>query len=161
MKGLLGEGCRARNNEEYRLVLAKRKKRLWMWFAFAVVTSVVALIMEYGVGVADDAHYYTGFALGLGVGMAAASLGGIAKIRKILKDEEKLKEERLKETDERENEVNSQALKMTAKILLVALYVLLIAGALFSHSLMYVCFGLIILFLLCFAVLKRYYENKL
>lgn len=131
MKGLLGEGCRARNNEEYRLVLAKRKKRLWMWFAFAVVTS------------------------------AAASLGGIAKIRKILKDEEKLKEERLKETDERENEVNSQALKMTAKILLVALYVLLIAGALFSHSLMYVCFGLIILFLLCFAVLKRYYENKL
>ena len=161
MKGLFGEGCKARNNEEYRLVLVRRKKRQWILFTFSLVLSVTALVLEYIIGVADDADYYVGFVLGLGMGVAAAALGNIYRIKKCLADEVKLKEERLKETDERENEVNSLALKAAAKIMLIVLYILLVAGALFCKELMFLCFGLIIIFILCFALMKRIYDKKL
>ncbi len=161
MKGLFGEGCKARNNDEYRLVLAKRKKRYWILFAFSILISVAALVFEYVIGVEDGADYYVGFAMGLGMGIAAASLGAIYKIRKLLADEAKLKEERLKETDERENEINSLALKATAKIMLILLYILLVAGALFHEGLMFLSFGLIIIFILSLAIMKKIYDKKL
>lgn len=161
MKGLFGEGCKARNNDEYRLVLAKRKKRYWIWFTFSILISVAALVLEYVIGVEEGADYYVGFALGLGMGIAAASLGTIYRIRKLLADEVKLKEERLKETDERENEVNSLALKATAKFMLVLLYILLVVGALFHEGLMFLSFGLVIIFVLSLAIMKRVYDKKL
>lgn len=161
MKGLFGEVCKARNNEEYRLVLEKRRKRQWVLFTFSIMVSAAALVLEYVIGVEDGAEYYVGFVLGLSMAIAAAALGGIYKIKKLLADEAKLKEERLKETDERENEVNSLALKATAKVLLVLLYILLVVGALFHEGLMFISFGLIMIFILCFAFMKKIYDKKL
>ena len=56
-----------------------------------------------------------------------------------MQHEEKLKEARLKETDERELEVANHALRFTAKIMLAVLYVFLIVGALFWEEIMLVC----------------------
>ena len=83
------------------------------------------------------------------------------KILKVLNNEERLKEERLRETDEREREVGNQALRLTAKITLAVLYIFLIVGGLFSEVIMMVCCILIGVFLLSYEIAKKYYEKQM
>lgn len=160
MRSLFSPVCRAKNNEEYREVLKKRRFRFGLFILAGLATEAVVLYVHYctEIGISE---YHLGFLLGLGAGMALGGVVGILKIRRRLKDEEKLKEVRLKETDERELELDSMALRGTARILLGVLYVLLILGGIFaSDLLLWLSWGLIILYLLSFALFRKYYESK-
>lgn len=153
--------CKAKNNEEYRAVLKKRQVIFYLFILAGLATEGLVLFLNFCTRMTFT-EYRLGYLLGLGAGLIFGGVVGLVRIRRKMVSEEKLKEFRLKETDERELEVESLALRATAKLLLVVLYVLLIAAGVFEREeLMYVCFGLIALFLLCYAVFRKYYGTKI
>ena len=161
MRGLFCSTCRAKNNEEYRAVLKKRQVGCYLFILAGIATDGLVLFLNFCTRMEFPDHRQ-GYLLGLGVGLALSGVVGLVQIRRRMADEKKLKELRLKETDERELEVDSLALRAAAKLLLVALYVLLVMAGVFERAeLMYVCFGLIGLFLLGYAVFRKYYGKKI
>lgn len=159
MKGLFCGGCKARTNDEYREILKKRQKKILVLLIAGLLT-VAAGIVYIGMNGFEDS-YTLGFVFGFGTGLALGAVLAMIKIWKTLQDEDKLKEARLKETDERELEVDNQALRLTAKIMLAALYVLLIIGGLFWEEIMVVCCLLVGIFLLSYEIAKRYYGKQM
>ncbi len=161
MKNWFTPGCKAKNNEEYRAVLKKRQVGLCLCILAGMATEGLVLFLNFCTPMTFS-EYRMGYLLGLGVGLIFASIVGLVRIRRRMASEEKLKKFRLKETDERELEVDSLALRAAAKLLLVALYVaLIVAGVFESEKLMYVCFGLVAIFLSGYAAFRKYYESKL
>lgn len=161
MRSLFSPGCKAKNNEEYRAVLKKRQVGLYLCILAGMATEGLVLFLNFCTRMTFP-EYRLGYLLGLGVGLIFASMVGLVRIRRRMASEEKLKEFRLKETDEREIEVDSMAYRATAKLLLMALYVLLIAAGVFEREeLMYVCFGLVGLFLFSYAAFRKYYGTKI
>lgn len=161
MRSLFCPTCRAKNNEEYRAVLKKRQVNFCLIMLAGIATEGIVLFLRYCIRM-EFADYQMGYLLGMGAGLAFGGVVGLARIRGKMASEEKLKECRLKETDERELEVDSLALRATAKLLLAVLYVFLIAaGAFEREELMQVCFGLIGIFLLGYAVFRKYYGTKI
>ena len=161
MRGLFCPTCRAKNNEEYRAVLKKRQVNFYLFILAGIATEGFALFLNFCTRIAFTDNQM-GYLLGLGVGLALGGVFGVVRIRRRMANEEKLKEWRLKETDERELEVDSLALRAVAKLLLVVLYVLLIVAGIFERKeLMHVCFGLIGIFLLGYAMFRKYYGSKL
>lgn len=161
MRNLFCPVCRAKNNEEYRAVLKRRRWGYLFCVLAGAVTMGITLLLYYCFSV-ELSEYRLGYLLGLSVGLALGGLVGLLRISARLKDEEKLKELRLRETDERELEVTSLALRATARLLLLVLYILLFVGGIIENEgLLYACFGLIALFLLGYALFRRYYESKL
>lgn len=159
MKGLFCGGCKARNNEEYRLVLHKRQKRMWLLLGVGILTAAVGMLGRFLLGV--EGSRQIAMVVGFGVGLALGACIAVHRIHRILTREEKLKEQRLKETDERELEVGNQALQATAKLILALLYILMIVGGLFVEEVMWVCWLLIGAFLISYWLFHKYYEKKL
>ena len=136
MRGLFCDGIKAKNNEEYRVLLKKRQKRMWGLFAVGLLTAA------------------------LGALLGTLMRGQITERRK-MGSEERLKKERLREVDEREIEVRSRALQATAKLLLAFIYVLMIIGCLFDEEIVGVCILLAGIFMLSFQLFQKYYGKKL
>lgn len=161
MKDLFCPGCKAKNNGEYRAVLKKRQGVYVLFILAGLATEGIVLFLHFCARFHFGA-YQLGFLLGLGAGLMLGSVVGVLRICRIMADEEKLKESRLKETDERELEVNSLAFQATAKTLLVALYVTLIVAGVFNREdLEHVCLGLVALFLFAYAAYRKYYGTKI
>ena len=161
MKSLFSSGCKAKNNEEYRAILMKRQVGLWLIILSGRATDGLVLFLNFCTRI-HFGEYQLGYLLGVGTGLILGGVVAMVQIRRRLADEEKLKEYRLKETDERELEVDSLALRATAKTLLIALYVILIVAGVFNRQeLVHVCFGLVALFLLGYAAFRKYYGTKI
>jgi len=160
MRSMFCPMCRAKNNEEYREVLKKRRFRFCLFIMAGLATEAVVLYVHFCTGI-EISEYHLGFLLRLGGGLALGSVVGILKNCRHLKDEEKLKELRLKETDERELELDSLALRGTARTLLGVVYVLLVLGGVLANDmLMWLSWGLILIYLLSFVLFRKYYESK-
>ncbi len=159
MKGLFCGGCKARTNDEYRAVLAKRQKKMLVLLLVGLLTVVAGIVYTW-INRFEDS-YSLGFVFGFGTGLAFGALLAIVKIRKTLRSEEKLKEARLKETDERELEVGNQALRLAAKVMLAALYVFLIVGGLFWEEIMLACCALLCIFLFSYVFAQKYYNKQM
>lgn len=161
MRSLFCSTCRAKNNEEYRTVLKKRQVGFCLFILAGIATDGLVLFLNLCIRMTFTDHQM-GYLLGLGSGLMLGGVIGVMRMRRRMVNEEKLKEFRLKETDERELEVKSLALRATAKLLLGVLYVLLIVAGVFEkEELMYVCFGLIFVFLFGYTVLLKYYRTKI
>ena len=161
MRNLFCPTCRAKNNEEYRAVLKKRQVRFYLFILTGLATEGLALLLDLCAW-RSFTDYQWGYLLGLGVGLILGGVVGVIRIRRRMADEEMLKECRLRETDERELEIGSLALRAAARFLLAALYVLLVvAGGFEKEELMRVCFGLIALFLFSYVVSRKYYGSKI
>lgn len=159
MKGLFCAHCKARNNEEYKEVLKKRLVRVRLTcLAGVLVIAGAAVLTCLLPGKVDD--YHLGVTYGMGTGLILGSIVAMLRIRKTMTNEEKLKVQRLKETDEREIEISNMALKQTAKLILAVLYLSMVFGALVSEELLCISSLLIGIFLLSYIGFQRYYENK-
>lgn len=161
MRGLFCPTCRAKNNEEYRAVLKKRQIVVSLYILVGAVTVGIGLFLHFCTPISIS-EYSFGFMLGVGGGLMLAGAAGVWKIRRRLADEEKLKECRLRETDEREMEVDSLALRATAKVLLFVMYIVLLVSGIFDLEWLFYCsWGLIAIFLFCYAVFRKYYGTKI
>ena len=161
MENMFYTRCKAKNNEEYRAVLKKRQMFYALFILAGLATEGLVLFLNFYTQIHFAAHQL-GYLLGIGAGLMLGGVVGVVQMRWRMADEEKLKEFRLKETDERNLEVDNMALRATAKTLLAALYVALIAAGVFNRQdLEHVCFGLVALFLFCYTVCRKYYETKI
>ncbi len=158
MVGLFTGNRKAKNNEEFRIVLRKRQNRVWCLFGVGLFTIAVSIALYLWLGEGAD-DYRSGVFCGFGFGLCLGALVSIFRMRRLLADEEKLKEQRLKEVDERNVEIRNLALQATAKVVLAVLYVLMIIGSLFIEELIYVCCTLIGVFFLCYLAFIKYYDK--
>lgn len=159
MKGLFCAHCKAKNNEEYRVVLRKRLIKVRLMCAMGLSVILVAAVLFHTL-LQEAGDWHRGAVYGMGTGLILGSIVAMFRIHRILSDEGRLKEQRLKETDERELEIGNLALRQTAKLLLLVMYILLVFGILISEELLKVCCLLISIFLLSYIGFQRYYENK-
>lgn len=159
MKGLFCSECKARNNEEFRQVLKKRARNLWILCGIGICTAAAGFVAGYFW--VDILPHQIGLVAGIGTGLVVGSIVALLRINGYLRDEEKIKKERLRETDERELEISSKALKATAKLLLIALYMVMIVSSMFYEPCVVICSLLIVIFFIGYLAFRRYYENVL
>lgn len=160
MKGVLCTGRNVKNNEEYRILLKKRQKRMWGLFAVGLVTTALGAALSMPVEKPVSTRQIS-FILGLGTGLALASVAEIWMLQRKMGSEERLKKERLKETDEREIELRSRALQATAKLMLAVIYLLAVIGGLFIEEFTGICLLLSGIYLLSYILFQKYYGMKL
>ena len=111
MKGFcLFQITKAQNNAEYRKKLENQNKCMLVIIAIGVITSVVAFFAEFFSEIKLD-DFMLGVYSGVGVGLVAAGVGMLVRNRRLLGDETRLKEARLKVTDERNVEIASRSIK--------------------------------------------------
>ena len=159
MKGLFCAHCKARNNEEYRVILRKRLIKVRLMCVMGLLVILGAAVLFHTL-LREAGDWHQGAVYGMGTGLMLGSAVAMFRIRRILSDEGRLKEQRLKETDERELEIGNMALRQTAKLLLLVIYIFMVFGILISEELLKVCCLLIGIFLLSYIGFQKYYERK-
>ena len=159
MKGLFCSECKARTNEEFRQVLQKRARNLWILFGIGICTAIAGFAAGYFW--VEILPHQIGMVAGIGTGLVVGCTIALLRINGYLRDEEKIKKERLRETDERELEISSMALKATAKLLLATLYIVMIVSSMFYAPCVGVCSLLIVTFLIGYMVFRHHYEKIL
>lgn len=75
MRGLFCPRCRAKNNEEYRAVLKKRRGSFYLFILLGLATEAVCLFVHFCTEI-EVSDYRLGFLLGLGVLYVMLVLGG-------------------------------------------------------------------------------------
>ena len=101
MKGFcLFSGSKVTNNEEFRKQLQAKNKCLLGLILLGIISAAAAYYMEFwGKMKVDD--YMLGVYCGIGVGLICSGIVFLIRNKRLMKDEEKLKEARLQVTDER------------------------------------------------------------
>lgn len=150
----------AQTNEEYREII---KSRMWIWVSFTVlgcITLAAALfgsqLFQVGINGRMKAFY-----CGVGTGFVFGGIVMWIKGKRLLGDEEKLKEERLRDTDERQVEIGNKAVIASTKALLAALYLICCIGGLFYPIMLKILCGLVLVFVVAYTVSFRVYESKM
>ena len=72
-----------------------------------------------------------------------------------MKNEESLKKARLAETDEREREISNRAIRMTAKVMMTALYLVMLFCLFIAKEAALVMCGLIVLFFVSYIICRK------
>lgn len=88
-------------------------------------------------------------------GLYVLELFFLIRNKRLMKDEEKLKEARLQVTDERNIEIGSRALRMAAFVLLIVMYFAFLFGGLYDPMISKLMSCMICLFLIVYAIAWR------
>ena len=155
MKGsCLFSGSKATNNEEFRKQLQAKNKALLGLILLGIISAAAAYYMEFsGKMKVDD--YMQGVYCGIGVGLICSGIVFLIRNKRLMKDEEKLKEARLQVTDERNIEIGSRALRMAAFVLLIVMYFAFLFGGLYDPMISKLMSCMICLFLIVYAIAWR------
>lgn len=155
MKGFcLFSGSKVTNNEEFRKQLQAKNKCLLGLILLGVISAAAAYYMEFsGKMKVDD--YMLGVYCGIGVGFICLGIAFLIRNKRLMKDEEKLKEARLQVKDERNVEIGSRALRMAAFVLLIVMYLVFLFGGLYDSMISKVMSCLICLFIVVYAIAWR------
>lgn len=153
-------GTIAKNNEEYRKVIKFRMNLFLIMMLVGIITFTIALLAEFRWTLQVNEHML-GVYTGVGSGLTFAAIVLWIKNKKLLSNEDKLKESRLSNTDERLREINSKAFRVASFILLVSLYAAGLIGGLFYPILVKVLFGIILIFTVSYVCAYKIYEKKM
>ena len=122
--------------------------------ATVALCEAAAYYMEFwGKMKVDD--YMQGVYCGIGVGLICSGIVFLIRNKRLMKDEEKLKEARLQVTDERNIEIGSRALRMAAFVLLIVMYFAFLFGGLYDPMISKLMSCMICLFLIVYAIAWR------
>ena len=159
IKGLFYH-CTAKNNEEYKAELKKRKCLMIALLLLGLFTlAVMAVILLTRPDAREN--FTAGFFCGVGIGLVFGAILCIRKLQKTMNDEAALKRARLEETDEREQAISAKALQMTLKIMLLSIYLLLLLCSFITVETVSVLSLLVAIFFLSYIVSRRIYSNKM
>lgn len=150
----------ARTNEEYREVLKKRN----IWLAvLSLVGVLIAGITFYawnaGMSVLPD--YIMGVYCGFGTGIFLASILLLVKNLILMKNEEKLKQSRLENADERYDEINKKAARVTLMTLVLVIIAGGMIGGIFEPVLVKATVFLVDVFAFSYIIAFTYYKRKM
>lgn len=155
MKGIFCH-TKAKTNEEFRKEL-KRKN---------IMLGILAVLGLLTLGTAFWAHRYQvfvaehtlGFYTGAGTGILVGTLFLLFRNIYIAKDETRLKNERLKNSDERIQEITMRAFRTASAAMLIAAYLICLIGGLFEPVL-YKVLGMLAAVLMIGYIISYHYLN--
>lgn len=150
----------ARNNEEYK----KAVKTKMGIFAMIMVVGIIVAIVAFGAVAKEIAalpEHMLNVYCGAGTGLAAAGLVLFIKNLLLLKQEEKLTQERLKNADERLQQVGNKALRMGVMAMMITFYTVALIGGIFYPVLVKVLLIVMSVFLAVYMLSYWYYEKKM
>lgn len=123
---------------------------------------VCLIILFIGINNHQIIHDRTkGFLSGMFTALIVALIIKFLRNRKIMNDPEKLKQQRIIKTDERNIEIMSKALYVTSYVLIVVLVILSVVGSFISQMMMMMAAGLIYVLLFSFLISYFYFGRKL
>lgn len=150
----------ARNNEEYK----KAVKTKMGIFAMIMVVGIIVAIVAFGAAAKEIAalpEHMLNVYCGAGTGLAAAGLVLFIKNLLLLKQEEKLTQERLKNADERLQQVGNKALRIGVMTMMLTFYTVALIGGIFYPVLVKVLLIVMSVFLAVYMLSYWYYEKKM
>ena len=106
-------------------------------------------------------EHAVGYLLGFFLSISVAFIIFIFRNQRTIRNPEKLKQQRIARTDERNLEISNMALKVTAYILAVVLVMLSMIGSFISESLMITASSLLYVFLFSYLICCLYFRKKL
>lgn len=138
--------CKQTGNNHFRKKLEKQAKLFLCMLplfllicAFGIVNETFSLISTVEIDFANGV--FTGFGFAGGI----VCIARVIYIKSILKNEAKLKEERIKNTDERTLQISLKALSTASGILIAVSYIALLVFSFFSKEIS-LCFAFVIIF---------------
>lgn len=159
IKGIFCKASAA-TNEEYRKIIKDRNKYMTVLIAVGIVIAAAAFMAE-AMGIAALPEYMLGVYAGAGTGIAAAGVILLVKNLMLLKDEKKLKESRLENSDERLSEISNHALRSAVRVMLIAELSVSMIGGIFYPVLVKMLLFILMCFMLSYIVSFRIYERKM
>lgn len=158
MKGLFC-GSKARTNDEYKSVIKSRMNIFIILFVIGSITLGVTSYLNFNDLIKDD--HILGIYSGAGTGLIAISILLWVKNKLLLKNESKLKESRINNSDERIQEISNKALKIATIALLIALYAIGFIGGLYNPILFTVLSSSVAVFLVTYVISYKMLERKM
>ncbi|MDE7286198.1 MAG: hypothetical protein K2N55_05065 [Lachnospiraceae bacterium] len=150
----------AKTNEEYREVLKKRNIRFTVLaLAGALIAGVTLYAEESQVSALPD--YIMGVYCGFGTGIFLAGILLLVKNLILMRSEEKLKQSRLENADERYNEINKHAARITLMVMVFTIIVGGMIGGIFEPALVKATVFLVDVFAISYITAFTYYKRKM
>lgn len=150
----------AKTDEEYREVLKRRKNFIFVLMLAGAAAIGVSICLGLGLfGKEED--FLSGLYMGMGCGILAGSVMGLIKIGRTLRDEKKLRQKRLEESDERNIQVTQKAYYMAGICVMTIGYMVFLFAGFFSMEVFWTVWSLLMLYFLLFAVCKKIYNKKM
>lgn len=150
--------------EEYRKVLQNRIKMLWGATFLGIGTLAVTVILTQGkILEGHDAAFVQGMFTGIGTGLVLCGAIFALRDKKILKDEQKLRQKWLKEQDERNIAITQKAVFYTFGLgmLLIFCYLLVSSLFFFSRAVFTTLYVVVIGMFLLFVVISKILEKQM
>lgn len=151
----------AREGDDYRQVLKGRCFLFTVFIVLGLATLGVSLFLAIFDILGDSLSYAIGFYAGVGSGVAIACLVGLIGTRKLIKNEQKMRTEFIKETDEREKEVTLRAASFTALVLIAVAYVAMMVSVVLNRTVFNTLLAVAVVFFVVFLSSRAYYAKKL
>lgn len=159
MRGILCVS-NVKTNEEYRSVIKTRMKLMAGIILLGIITAGIGFSAEFYFK-APVSEHMLGVYSGTGVGLFVVGTILLIKNRLLLKDDKKLKESRLNNTDERIQEISNKAFKVASYSMIIALYIIALIGGIFYPVLAQVLLAIVCIFLLVYIGAFKYYNNRM
>lgn len=147
-------------DREYAEKLRKQSKIYLVTILFMLSCSGILFVGTnwYKLKISEHA---VGYLLGFFLSISVAFIIFIFRNQRTIRNPEKLKQQRITRTDERNLEISNMALKVTAYILAVVLVMLSMIGSFISESLMITASSLLYVFLFSYLICCLYFRKKL
>lgn len=153
-------GTSAATNEEYRKIIKSRNKYMAVMILVGIIIAAAAFIAD-AKDIAALPEYMLGVYAGVGTGFAVAGAVLIVKNLTLLKDENKLKESRLENSDERLEQISNLAVRSALKVMLLAILFVGMIGGIFYPVLVKMLLFIIWCFFFSYIIAYRIYQKKI
>ena len=159
MKGFL---CitNAKNDEEYRARLKKQNIIFAVTTLIGIAVAAVATLAELN-GWIDTPSRSLGFFAGIGAGIAGASIGFIIKNSVLMKDEKKLRAERIANSDERTAAIIDKTNSASLTVLVLTLGAVCLIGGIFYPVLIDVIVYAALIWAVSYIISYAVYNKKM
>lgn len=148
----------AKTDDEYREKLYGRRIRSVMTALLGVMSIVAGIAI--GQGETFRADFLSGVYCGVGGSVLFASVVGIIKTSRLLRDTVKLRRERIKEGDERNEQIAGKAYKTAGFIFLYVCMAVLLAAGFLSMEVFWTIWCVIMGYSIIVFLLLLYYKRK-
>lgn len=159
---MLGIFCATKvtSDEEYRKYAGRRCFVYAGLALIGVITAAIAIAAEF-LWMVEISDMMLGVYTGVGTGLTAAGIILSIKNMLLIKDEKKLRQARIADSDERNIQISMLATKAALAVLLVGMYFAILLGGLWYPILTKVLAFLLMLFMFSYVVAYRIISRKI
>lgn len=150
-----------RPGDDYKRALQQRCVLFTVFLLVGLATVGTAVFLITTGLLPDGQDFPIGFYAGVGSSVALSCIAGLIYTLRLMRNEEKMRVEFIKETDEREREATLRATSATALILLAAVYVALMVTVVLNRTVFYTLLAVAVVFFAVFLSAHAYYGKKL